>query len=57
MSFFMMLELSDAVGISTVEAPASATFAVGDNEFGSFSDCKTIDELATLIFAVKRRLD
>ena len=56
MSFFMMMDLRDGIGICTVEEKGEATFEAEEGEFGNFSDCKTISDMADILEAVRVRL-
>ncbi|WP_461534750.1 hypothetical protein [Spongorhabdus nitratireducens] len=56
MSVFMVMDLANGVGVSTVDNEAEATIEAEEDEFGSFFDCRTINELANILEAVRVRL-
>ncbi|CAM3166304.1 hypothetical protein [Vibrio rarus] len=53
---FALGEFSKLIGINLVDSAADATFIAGENEFGSYYDCHTIDGLTDLIYSVCQRL-
>ena len=55
-SFFMVLEFANASGVSTVQDKSDATFEAGENDFGSYFDCRSINELADILEGVRVRL-
>lgn len=55
-AMMFMTDFSDLVGIKEVDNAADATFEAMDDEFGSYYDCKTIADLADLIFTVCEKL-
>ncbi|MCA0936688.1 ImmA/IrrE family metallo-endopeptidase [Vibrio alginolyticus] len=51
-----MMDFSALAGIKEVGSAADATFEARDDEFGSYYDCKTIANLADLIYSVCKKL-
>lgn len=55
-AMFYMTDLSDLLGLHEVDNKSEATFIAEENEFGSYFDCETINELSTLIYSVCNKL-
>jgi len=56
-AMFYMTDLSDLLGLHEVDNKNEATFIAEENEFGSYFDCETINELSTLIYSVCNKLN
>ncbi|MDO6678431.1 MULTISPECIES: hypothetical protein [unclassified Shewanella] len=52
-----MTDFPDLVGIKEVRSAQEATFEAEDDEFGSYFDCETLDELSDLIYSVCKKLN
>ena len=51
-----MMDFAQMIGIKIVEDPMEATFEAAQDDFGSYYDCGTIDDLTNLIFSVCEKL-
>lgn len=51
-AMFYMTDLANLLGIHEVDKATEATFRAEENEFASYYDCETINDLSTLIYSV-----
>lgn len=56
-SMMFMLDFSNLIGIIEVSNAIEATFEAQGDEFDSYYDCKTISDLADLIYSVCEKLN
>ncbi|ABM04197.1 hypothetical protein Ping_2466 [Psychromonas ingrahamii 37] len=52
-----MTDFPDLIGIKVIDDRQNATFEAEDDEFGSYYDCNTVNELSTLVFSVCKKLN